>query len=1130
MPKVYDDKIVNDNQSNGLTGINKATGQNVDTEAKNTSKKNIDGDIQDLENAYNGPSANEDRNTVGEESGFYNPNNSSEKVNFFQKIKGTVQGNPKKSAGLGLGIAGIGAISILGLSSLGPLQFIHFSQMLQSFHFSSQESNTNHRLGKLLRYMRTKDYTHTKLGTIESRISTNVDKDMAKNGWNFDTKGGNYKGFTYDPPKEQFKNNKEKTKHLKSVEQKLVNDGVPKEKITLRDGKLTIDRASFFKRSTNKKIIGAVYGENRDVGKLTAAIEKRTLIKRAGISLNPLTRVDDKIRAKQFEVAGKIKDYLSKKLKGKSPPDISATGTKSADNADQPARDKAATTDKEAIAGNETSSKLKTGAKVSSAALLSVGFLCIVDAMTKDIDGVRAINAQVPLIEAASTIISVGSKVQDGKDVDMTVLGEYNKLLNSKTKDNKSSFTGAASINYEQGKNAGTKLPDELNPNPDPSAVTELLSNIPGLDTACKVINSTAGQVVQIGIGLVTQTATTVITYLGQSFINNAISKIEAMFIGDIVDLSDPKYAGAVFGEAANVGGRIMANESSAAEGGRPLTNSEEIAINTQTKLEKMQNDSNRSIASKYLSPSNYDTPVAKVIDNIHPDQSLQSVASMPKSIVNTLFSTLSKKAGAADNISPRDAYYGIPKVGFTESSLNAAENPYDNADEALGILQKDPSLGERLKKCNKIEVSGVDSNELDFKSLEGSSDSPQLMGTKFADDKECNNDNNADFVKVRIAALDTITMKSFACVEYNDEESCNDISPDTNTKQDSSCPTDGTSGSTAEPPNDYSKIQIDGKTVNKRTKYMLDEAQKNFGSKLSILQGSYNKGGVAASAGTHDGGGVVDLSTSGMNQSKIDKQVESLRKAGFAAWFRTCPEFCGNEHIHAVGIGDKEMAGGAAAQVKNFFDGSNGLAGSAKDNSPTGLTVTPAWAFKFSKGKNPPADSQCSSSSPGVYKDPLRDVKKKNKERVDPGVDYYLEPGNKVYALGNAKVLQADNSWPNGWGFISYKLLDGKAKGLNVYFAENCKPKVKKGDVITADTVICTTYGTGQVETGWAAQGEGVKSSEASREKGCTVYGHEDPFGNNFNEFLKSNSFFEGVHTADKISCSLPSIYPSWK
>lgn len=147
------------------------------------------------------------------------------------------------------------------------------------------------------------------------------------------------------------------------------------------------------------------------------------------------------------------------------------------------------------------------------------------------------------------------------------------------------------------------------------------------------------------------------------------------------------------------------------------------------------------------------------------------------------------------------------------------------------------------------------------------------------------------------------------------------------------------------EPAHVYTRVTWRGRTVNVRTREMLKDAEARAGRVLSLVQGSYNKG-VSASAGTHDGGGVVDVSTAGMSANTIRAVCQSMRKAGFAAWHRTPPSF--SSHIHACAIGDREMAPVAREQVQQYFNGQNGLAGHGPDSNPP--RPFPGWAAKYNK------------------------------------------------------------------------------------------------------------------------------------------------------------------------------------
>lgn len=130
------------------------------------------------------------------------------------------------------------------------------------------------------------------------------------------------------------------------------------------------------------------------------------------------------------------------------------------------------------------------------------------------------------------------------------------------------------------------------------------------------------------------------------------------------------------------------------------------------------------------------------------------------------------------------------------------------------------------------------------------------------------------------------------------------------------------------------SKTTYRGYRMNTRTKAMLLEAERLLGRTLSITQGSYNTGNPA-SAGTHDGGGVLDLSVSGLSSATRTEVVRQLRRVGFAAWLRTPAQGNWAYHIHAVALADTDMSPAAQHQAGDYYLGRNGLANRGPDDGP---------------------------------------------------------------------------------------------------------------------------------------------------------------------------------------------------
>jgi len=135
-------------------------------------------------------------------------------------------------------------------------------------------------------------------------------------------------------------------------------------------------------------------------------------------------------------------------------------------------------------------------------------------------------------------------------------------------------------------------------------------------------------------------------------------------------------------------------------------------------------------------------------------------------------------------------------------------------------------------------------------------------------------------------------------------------------------------------------RVAFDGQTVDSRTAAMLTEASSILGEPLRLDQGSYSTSDPT-SAGTHAGGGVVDINVDGWSSAHRRKVAGVLRSVGFAAWVRSPTEGDWPWHIHAVAISDPDLAPEAQAQVGDYYRGRNGLKNDGPDTGPAGPKVT---------------------------------------------------------------------------------------------------------------------------------------------------------------------------------------------
>lgn len=148
------------------------------------------------------------------------------------------------------------------------------------------------------------------------------------------------------------------------------------------------------------------------------------------------------------------------------------------------------------------------------------------------------------------------------------------------------------------------------------------------------------------------------------------------------------------------------------------------------------------------------------------------------------------------------------------------------------------------------------------------------------------------------------------------------------------------------------SKTSYQGKTVNWLGFYLIASLNKMLKDKkngaekedATLVQGGYNAGGVAASAGTHDGGGAFDFTP-----FNYANRVRCLRLLGVAAWHRTPSQGPWREHIHGIVDGDGTASSGAKAQVVDYHNHKNGLANHAADDGYK-MLVFPKFVYPESK------------------------------------------------------------------------------------------------------------------------------------------------------------------------------------
>lgn len=131
--------------------------------------------------------------------------------------------------------------------------------------------------------------------------------------------------------------------------------------------------------------------------------------------------------------------------------------------------------------------------------------------------------------------------------------------------------------------------------------------------------------------------------------------------------------------------------------------------------------------------------------------------------------------------------------------------------------------------------------------------------------------------------------------------------------------------------PDPFARVTYHGKLMDEKTKAFVQAMEERLGYELTIVQGCYNPGGVAASGGTHDGGGVVDLAAYDWRT-----KVKVAADLGAFVWHRPYLPGVWGEHVH-LGIRDHGRLSSTAQRQQQDWDAKpprNGLASHAPMSS----------------------------------------------------------------------------------------------------------------------------------------------------------------------------------------------------
>jgi hypothetical protein len=749
---------------------------------------------------------------------------------FFSTKKG------KATAGSGIigTIAVVGGIAFFSIAS-GPFEFVHIAQLLEKFHFSSIENQSNDRLLRMMsdvHYETTGRAYHTNLSFLGNQMANKFESKLNDQGFTsaYDHIGYNKLGYVVDRDSENFKG---------------LSDSEIKQKLQGQYG----DNISFTTDSTGDLILEQPSGyissqllvkgvlEDAGYNSITSSIGARIMAQRDGVSLHPLQILDNKLFA---TLDAKIDEWQKTRVQneqtgadpntviqeqedapaGTAPGDTSAqasanqvsgaaSGTQT--EAETAAQEIASGSGAAAASGALSNLTQSLGFKLTAGPIAAAGVLCLAHGIAQDSGNIKESETVLPLVRTGMRIMSEGSQVQSGQDIDLNQLSlDSKQLFNSS---NGTSWTDSQSIQSELGQSYNSKTVyaskdktlNSINSG-TPFDVLTQGSFGSALGGVCSAVQSTLGQVAGDVIGFLGGP----ISFLGTTAISSIfggtlVNDLAHYLAGDAVDV----YAsGGQFGNYVDYGSKLAANDQATSEGGRALTSSQVSVLNNANNTQAKNEFDQHSLAYRIFNPDDNMSLVSSIMDNQSNDigVNLKDAAFSTLNIGQSLLTSFSSLFNGLAFANPAPFNYsGLPTDGISASEMDDpnVQNPYANGDAVATILDKNGQAGEPDYIGLAQQCFGDTLTQITITTPQGSTQQvwdvdfgTSTVNTFSAAYKQiapmCNSTSDENWNRICMFIFDTENMKAIDC--YDDPNQA---------QSDQSCQTFGlgTSAATSTPP-----------------------------------------------------------------------------------------------------------------------------------------------------------------------------------------------------------------------------------------------------------------------------------------------------------------------------------------
>lgn len=598
-------------------------------------------------------------------------------LNKAAALKGRSTKRRNILAGSGIGLlvgGGIGFFSIIQ----GPLQIIHFSQLLQRFHFSNNEMFMDSRTGNMLRYLRNSDApSRRNLGFLGNKIADKHIKSLEAAGMEFDftnprgAPSRRVTSITIDPSSESGQ------RMLASLKRNDIDF------TKTSNGKFRVNVEGSGGTRRARLVMGAgvdALGLNR----VSAAIASRNLKHRMGVNFKPLS---NKVR----EASQDRRAYREKRRREMADADRNGTrrppttlrvpvddSGNPTDRDGNPLSDSAAQDTREAVdAGNDVREGARQGglsearnrarSKNVGRGVGVVGVVCAARAVGDAAESLKYTNIILPMARIGMRVIATGGQTMAGMDMNSEELGVMIDSIKG--------WSSARSIQYELGEPmTGPDIPTAAKPSRvgDKHPFFNIIDNVPGLGAAC----SPAGQVALLAFSGIANIAAEVALRAGGAItgINPTewiMEQAVRMIAGEEVDV---EAEGPELANYANIGARLAARDAGAAIGGAELTSQDLALLNQERSLLEAANRQNHSFFARIFNIHDINSILGRMMianPSLYSAQNvLRSAANLPLSLMSTLGSGFSNLLPITHaQTEPYD--YGFDMAGFTVGEMD---------------------------------------------------------------------------------------------------------------------------------------------------------------------------------------------------------------------------------------------------------------------------------------------------------------------------------------------------------------------------------------------------------------------------------------------------------------------------